>query len=249
MPAELLPSSKPTTPSTPIKDEDDVGPVVPLPESSAVLNIMLHAIYGMSCVLYSPAISTVVSAISALAKYGVSLEKYVASSAHLFQYLLSMSPASPVEVYACAAEHNLHELATQVSPHLLNFSLSNISDADAIKMGPIYLKKMFFLHLGRVDALKRLLLPPPAGHAPTRDCGYYEQQRLTRAWALASAYLAWDARPDLSTVTIESALGPLGQHLACDQCKAALQERIKQLIVQWALVKVRDSHTILHSSC
>jgi len=67
--------------------------------------------------------------------------------------------------------------------------------ADAI--GPIYLKRLFFLHFGRSDALRRVLLPPPNLHTPTTSCDFSDQKKLTRAWALASAYLAWDARPGM----------------------------------------------------
>ncbi|KAI0685020.1 hypothetical protein BC835DRAFT_1421675 [Cytidiella melzeri] len=218
-------------------DKDDIGPVIPVRESSEVLNVVLHAIYCMSCVLYNPSVSTLTEAVTAMAKYGVPMHKYLSLSSPLYQHLLSLSPASPMQVYACAAEHGLHELAVQVSSALLAFPLCNISDEDAARMGPVYLKKMFFQHLGRVDALKRLLLPPPEGHEPKPDCGFQEQKKLTRAWALASAYLAWDARPDLSTESIENALGPLGEHLGCDMCKLALSERVRQLVVQWALVK------------
>jgi hypothetical protein len=220
------------------EDKDDIGPVIPVPEHSAVLNVVLHGIYCISCVLYNPSIPTLTAGVAAMHKYGVPLHKYIYPSAPLYQQLLSHSPSSPIEVYACAAEYGLHDLAVQVSPHLLTFPLCNLSDEDARRIGPVYLKKMFFQHLGRVDALKRLLLPPPEGHAPTSDCGFFEQKKLTRAWALASAYLAWDARPDLSTGIIEGALSPLGEHLDCILCKTALRERVKQLVVQWALVKV-----------
>ena len=43
---------------------------------------------------------------------------------------------------------------------------------------------------------------------------------------------------DLSTIEIESALFSLNDHLACELCKQSLRDRIKQLIVQWAIVKV-----------
>ena len=38
---------------------------------------------------------------------------------------------------------------------------------------------------------------------------------------------------------MESALNPLGEHLSCDLCRQALKERIKNLVVQWSVVKVR----------
>jgi len=151
--------------------------------------------------------------------------------------LLSQAPLYPLDVYTVAAKHDLHDLAVSTSPHLLSFQLYTLTDEMAEAMGPKYLRKMFFLHIGRSDALKRLLLQPPHPHAPTPWCDFTDQKTLTRAWALASAYLAWDARPDLSTGFLESALSPLAEHLSCDLCKQGLNDRIQNLIVQWSVVK------------
>jgi hypothetical protein len=153
-------------------------------------------------------------------------------------------------------------MAVAVSSHLLSFPLATITDDVAERIGPVYLKRLFFLHFGRVDALKRLLLSPPHPHAPTAWCDFAEQKKITRAWALASAYLAWDARPgehrslrtpdicfihcfwaDLSTSAMESALSPLGEHLSCELCKRALKDRIINLLTQWSVVKVSPSHS------
>lgn len=38
---------------------------------------------------------------------------------------------------------------------------------------------------------------------------------------------------------MESALRPLSEHLTCELCQQALKDRIKNLIVQWSIVKVR----------
>lgn len=38
---------------------------------------------------------------------------------------------------------------------------------------------------------------------------------------------------------MESALRPLSEHITCDLCQQALKDRIKNLIVQWSIVKVR----------
>lgn len=172
----------------------DIGPVVSIPEPSAVLNVVLHTVYGMSCAHYSPSASTLLTATDALATYGVPPAKHAAPGTPLFELLLAHAPAAPLEFYALAGAHGLHALAVPVSAHLLGFPLVEISDEAAEKMGAIYLKRMVFLHLGRVDALKRLLLPPPPQHSATLECDYIEQKKVTRAWALASAYLAWDAR-------------------------------------------------------
>ncbi|PSR75020.1 hypothetical protein PHLCEN_2v9350 [Hermanssonia centrifuga] len=226
----------------PVKDKDDIGPIVPVADSSQVLNIVLHTFYDMSCAHYSPAIPTLLTAVDALAKYGVPLQKYAAPNTPLYQLLLSQAPAAPMDFYSLAAQYDLYDLAVPISSHLLAYPLFNLSDEHAAKMGPLYMKKLVFLHLGRVDALKRLLLPPPQQHPATTECDFIEQKKLTRAWALASAYLAWDARADLSTSAMESALCSLNDHLSCDLCKASLRERVKQLIIQWAVVKVRIEH-------
>ena len=173
----------------------DAEAIVPVSESSEVLNVVLHTIYNMCCSHYSPSIPTLSASIGSLKVYGIDLPLYISPSTPLFTLLLSHAPASPLEVYTLAAEHDLHEVAVSASPHLLSFSLPTLTDDIVQRIGPVYLKRLFFLHLGRSDALKRLLLPPPHPHAPTPDSDFTEQKKLTRAWALASAYLAWDARP------------------------------------------------------
>lgn len=169
--------------------------IISLPEPSAVLNVILHAIYDLSCAQYSPSFDVLSAAVEALKVYGVSLPKVLSPPSPLHNILLAHAPTSPLELYALAGSHDLYDLAVSTSPHLLSFSLPSLTDDMARKIGPVYLKKLFFLHLGRADALKRLLLPPPHPHAPTPACDFVEQKKLTRAWALASAYLAWDARP------------------------------------------------------
>ncbi|KAF8812388.1 hypothetical protein BYT27DRAFT_7132938 [Phlegmacium glaucopus] len=225
---ELLLSSQPS---------NDQDPVIRVPENSIVLNIVLHTVYDMSCIQYSPSFAALVTAVNRLPVYGFSQKKCIAPSTPLFSLLLSHAPSYPLELYALAASHDLYDVAVPTSSHLLSFPLASLTDDMAKLIGPIYLKRLFFLHFGRSDALKRVLLPPPHPHTPTAFCDFTEQKKLTRAWALASAYLAWDARPDLSTNAMESALRPLSEHLTCEQCQEALNNRIKNLVKQWSIVK------------
>lgn len=215
----------------------ELDPFVSLSEHSTVINVILHAAYEMSCAHYSPAFPTLCSAVDRLPFYGIPPKQRVAPSTPLFNLLLSYAPLFPLDLYTLAASHDLYDLAVATSSHLLSLPLFSITDEISEKIGPVYLKRLFFLHFGRSDALKRVLLPPPHPHPPTPWCDFAEQKKLTRAWALASAYLAWDARPDLSTSTMESALRPLAEHLTCEQCQTALRERIKNLVVQWSVVK------------
>jgi hypothetical protein len=223
-----------SAPAASTKENDSIASV---PDNSTVLNIILHAVYDMSCAHYSPPFPALISAVNRLPMYGISPKVRIVPSTPLFSLLLSHAPLFPIELYALAAAHDLYDLAVSTSSHLLSFPLATITDEMAEKIGPVYLKRLFFLHFGRSDALKRVLLPPPNPHAPTTLCDLTEQKKLTRAWALASAYLAWDARPDLSTSSMESALRPLADHLTCEYCQQSLRDRIKNLVGQWAIVK------------
>ena len=91
----------------------------------------------------------------------------------------------------------------------------------------------------RDDIVKRLLYTSPHPHGPTPECDFTEQKKLTRAWALASSYLLWEARPDLSGGAIESALKPLDAAMSCDLCKGTLEKRMKEVVIQWSMVQVR----------
>ncbi|KAI0306892.1 hypothetical protein B0F90DRAFT_1665257 [Multifurca ochricompacta] len=191
---------------------DEAGNILPLQHDSIVLNILLHTIYGMSAAHYAPGAGAVIATVESLEKYGLPVQTYLAPSSPLYPLILGTAPQAPIEFYAIAGAYDLHHLAIPISSFLLSYSLASLTDELAVKMGSLYLKRLFYLHLGRVEALKRLLLPPPQPHVPTPNCDFAEQKRLTRAWALASAYLAWDVRPDLSTHAIEAALRPLGDY-------------------------------------
>jgi len=152
----------------------------------------------MSAIHYAPSPEAVIAAAESLEKYGLSARTYLAPASPLSTLFLSTAPQVPIEFYAVAGAYDLIHLAIPISSFLLSYSLASLTDDLAVKMGPLYLKRLFFLHLGRVEALKRLLLPPPQPHVPTANCDITEQKKLTRAWALASAYLAWDVRPGKS---------------------------------------------------
>lgn len=173
----------------------DIDIILSVPEAAPVLNVLLHTVYEISCAQYCPTFEIMSAAVRAMVKYGMSIKKHISPSKPLFSLILSQAPLAPLEAYAIAAEHDLLELAVPISSHLLSCDLSMIDDDLALRVGPIYLRRLFFLHLGRIDALKRLLLPPPHPHPESDGCNFMEQKKLTRAWALAAAYLAWDARP------------------------------------------------------
>ena len=177
--------------------EDGSQTAIIVPEDSHVLNIVLHILYAIPCSHFCPPADVISKAVSALERYGVSVRSLTAPCTSLYNLILSRAPLYPIELYAISAEHDLYDLAVAISPHLMSFKLATLKDDIVTQIGPIYLKRLFFLHLGRNEALKNLLFIPPTLHGPTAQCDFTEQKKLTRAWALAAAYLAWNVRPGL----------------------------------------------------
>ncbi|KAJ8517627.1 hypothetical protein ONZ45_g5198 [Pleurotus djamor] len=235
-------------------------PIQPIPVHSATLNVLLHAVYNISCASFAPSTNTLIEAVDLLPSYGVAPVSCVYSHPNpqarlslsnptppslkspnpspLYSLLLSHAPLHPVSVYILAAHHSIEDLAIMSSQYLLSTPLHAISDHAAARMGAVYLKKLTFLLLGRVEALKRLLAQPPPLHAPTTVCGPFDQKKLARAWTLAVASLVWEATPDMPTSLIETSLKPLGIHLECHLCQYNLRDRVRDVTMQWLNVKV-----------
>lgn len=232
-------------PHTPRASTSGNDLVIAVPERSTVINLLLLAVYRMSCTQYMPSFEDLSETVGTLNIYGLQAEPYISPGSPLFDALLTHAPTQPLDLYAFAASRSFHELAVATSPHLLSFPLSSLSDEMAERIGPVYLKKLFFLHLGRTDALKQLLQAPPRLHVPTPSCGFEAQRELTRAWALASAYLTWDARPHIGASTIEAELRNLADHLSCELCKQSLRDRVHDLVEQWSAVRVSQAFSLL----
>ncbi|KAF9496337.1 hypothetical protein BDN71DRAFT_764850 [Pleurotus eryngii] len=230
-------------------EDADIMPSSPIPAKtillhSSTLNVILHAAYNTPCSQFAPSTDTLVEAIDLLPVYGIPPCSCIYSSSptsptpsQLYSLLLSHAPFYPLPIYTLAAHHGLEDLAIASSQYLLSTQFHMVSDYAAIRMGPIHLKRLAFLMLGRVEALKRLIVEPPPLHAPTGMCGGFEQKRLARAWTLAAASLVWDARPDLPTSLIEATLYPLGNHVDCHLCQYNLRDRIRDVTMRWSSVK------------
>ncbi|KAF8583449.1 hypothetical protein K439DRAFT_56447 [Ramaria rubella] len=201
--------------------------IVPVSNSSNILNIVLHTIYGLSCTHYFPSVPTISAGIPALKSYSFHLPTYVLPSSPFFT---SPSP-TPLKAPSRATPPS-------VSLYLLSFSLPMLTDDTTQRIGPIYLKHLFFLHLGCCDALKCLLLLPPHPHAPTPDCDFVEQTKAHTCLGAGICLPRLGRLAGHTGSTLESALTPLGARLWCKQCCEVLQERIRTLIVQWSVVKV-----------
>ncbi|TFK67354.1 hypothetical protein BDN72DRAFT_843213 [Pluteus cervinus] len=211
--------------------------IILIHETSPVLNVMLHILYGTSCAQHSPPFETLVDAVDHMPFYDISPATHITPSSHAYASLIAFAPIYPLQLYSLAGHHHLYDLAAPTSPHLLSYSLSSMSDETAERMGWLYLKRLFDLHADRLNALKEMLLSPPYPHEPTRECSFKDQSKLTRAWALVSAYLAWDARADLSTYNLQQAFGSLKNDLTCELCTTSLEGRVQGIVVKWATIR------------
>jgi hypothetical protein len=236
-------------------------PVVTLDDPSDVINVLLHAIYNMDMTHYAPTFNTLSSVLPAFQKYGYTpLHKFINPTSPLHSLYSTYAASRPIETYALAAQYDLSSLAKQASSSLLSFELSALTDDVCTQMGPLYLKKLFFLHLGRTERLKSLLSqsptlsPSPMSSSPrlptpptptftksltthTAPCDVIDRKRLLNTWNIATAQLARDAHADTSMATIEKTLGSIADEVVCEACKIAVRERIRALVVDWNTVK------------
>ena len=168
-----------------------------LPDESNLLNVILHEIYALSSVPFSPPFETLETAVHRLVHYyGVKPPVRLGPNMPLHSHLLSHAPLHPLEVYALASSFELEALAVASSSHLLSLRLLDMSDAIADRIGPVYLKRLYNLHLSRTNTLKEILLQAPLQlHGETKSCNFSDQQSLGRAWTLATAFLLVDATP------------------------------------------------------
>lgn len=188
-------------------------------ESADVLNIILHTAYNVSCAQYFPSFHDLTTAVKTLSRYGVDPKTILPNTA-LYAVLLSHAPMSSLDLYALAAHYDLYDLAVATSPHLLSLSLCTLTDEMATRIGPVYLRRLFFLHLGRADALRRVLRAPPHTHTPTSTCGPAEQKNLATAWALTASYLTWDPRPGRLSHCLVFARADIPNVRSLNQCYA-----------------------------
>ncbi|KAH9477870.1 hypothetical protein JR316_0010102 [Psilocybe cubensis] len=171
------------------------GAIIDIPESSAVLDVILHTLYHISCARHAPTIDDIEEAVYRMPVYGIDPKAHIVPANPLFDLLLSKAPLYPLRIYTLAGHFRAHELALKTSSHLLSYNLANLTDEISIRMGPIYLNKLMALHLNTVDSLKKIILQPPDPHGRSNLCGSDEQKALARAWALSASYLAWDSNP------------------------------------------------------
>lgn len=173
------------------------GPdILPLPESSVVVNVLLHTVYDIPCDQYSPSLAVLHATLRTLLKYDLPLHSYISRRSVVFD-LLAHVPTSPLEVYTIAAEYDIYELAADASARLISLDISSISDEMAARMGAAYFMRLCLLSQRHKDILRNLLLVPLAMHTHWDGGGGMEcaGAAVARAWSREVADLAWEATP------------------------------------------------------
>ncbi|KAH6911577.1 hypothetical protein BKA70DRAFT_1268143 [Coprinopsis sp. MPI-PUGE-AT-0042] len=213
--------------------------IVKLPDSSLTLSIIFHAIYNISCGPFSPSLDAISHAISRMTEYSLTPSSLIQAGTHLYVYLMAnYAPFSPLDVYVIAAKHRIEPLAVDVSSHLLGLNLSKITDDLASAMGSSYLRRLFFMHQGRMERLKKILIKPPSFHDDVvADCDNKKQAALKRQWALRVTSIVWEAKPDISPFAIQQNLRLAEGVTPCSQCQASWADRVKEVGTEWATVK------------
>ncbi|KAH9899899.1 hypothetical protein C8Q73DRAFT_787744 [Cubamyces lactineus] len=208
-----------------------------LPETSVVLSIVFHVIYGMSVLPHPPPLQSTEAALDALIKYGLSTAQLAAPTLPLYELVRSYAPYYPIEAYALAAHYHLEDLAVAISAHLLAYDVTRLSDELTVKMGPIYFARLVNLQRGRISALRNIVLRPPAMHPATPTCNADNQRELSRAWAFANAEIVWNVLPNISTYALESTFLQSAASVTCPDCQVMLRTRIQEVKTEWSSVK------------
>ncbi|KAL0569079.1 hypothetical protein V5O48_012896 [Marasmius crinis-equi] len=226
---------------------------------SSELDFMLQAIYDVpgNVVPALTDIHTLLRAVDHLPVFGISPSTRISPTSYLYQYLESCAPLYPFEIYALAAQYNIETLAITISAHTLALELSQISEDLSKRMGPTYLLRLFHLHGGRTEALKRLLAAELEHHKTTDHCDYNGQKRLTKGWSLAVASMLFSIKPGqyklclpnrrtltaasfpsqaTSNTIIRDAIMEYTSELTCPDCIKVRDTRLARVISEWTLV-------------
>ncbi|KAG9050876.1 hypothetical protein FS837_001530 [Tulasnella sp. UAMH 9824] len=209
--------------------------IIAVDETSEVLNILLHVTYNISAQKYGPRVDAISGALSALVKYGLPVPE---AGSEVWALLLRQAHEDPVRVYALGASYVMENVCIGASEHTLKVSLSSLSESQAVEIGPLYLRRLFFLHLGRVEALRRILRAAVEDHSPATSCSGEDRETLHRHWRAARAeILSKDLPQNTSEADMLSTLGPIFSSIVCIQCKEQLQRRVDAVIRDWGRIK------------
>jgi hypothetical protein len=197
----------------------DLSTPLPLPETSEVANVAFHMLYHLNFPCYFPILSLIVRALALLAIYGIDLPSALVPSNPFYNAVFCLGVKYPLDTFIVAAQFNLETLSIEISKHLLTTPLYAITGEMARTMGPLYFRRLVFLHVGRTERLKELMMQTPSLHDWTKDCYETDQKRLQQEWRALALAFGPHVGPDTSTSRLYSAFFPITQkETLCQEC-------------------------------
>lgn len=194
--------------------------------------------YHSSCTKYCPNLDDIEDTFNNLRRYGL-CEKVVDDRTGIAQALMDRAEQDPIRVYALAASQGLESVTVASSQLTLQTMFSEITEKNATLMGPIYLRRLFFLHAGLGEALKRIIRQVEAVHLSDPNCCTQETKRvLERRWQYAVGTLLLE--PKVQAVTpqaLASLLGSVRMAVPCAACRRVVEQRAVQAAASWAAVR------------
>ncbi|KAF9054732.1 hypothetical protein BJ165DRAFT_1440615 [Panaeolus papilionaceus] len=197
-------------------------------------NVIMHMLYNTSPAVHSPSLATLIGAIDRAILLDVNPKAYIVPNTPIFSLLEAYIPLHPLDIFIMAAHHSIPDLARQCSSHLLAIPITQLTDAQVERMGALYLKRLVSLHLSRILELKTILQKVPEFHPATDACTFPDQRAVSRAWALAAASIIYDASPDIAPRAIREPFEQMSEHMQCKDCKRALHDRLRDVLVRWS---------------
>jgi len=152
--------------------------------------------------------------------------------------LLKHAQASPIKVYALGAAFGLEYTCVAASQHSLQRPLDGITEADALIMGPIYIRRLYRLHANLGERIRELLGAPPSGHNANNRCGEVEQLRVSNAWRLVVADVLLQSCPQgITTNELRTLFLDIRKRTDCPQCSENIQKQVSIVVEGWDAVQ------------
>ena len=197
----------------------DLSTPLRIAETSEVANLAFHALYGLDPSSYVPTPAVLLRAFSMLVSYGVDPSLVLVPNDPFYNVVVGLGAKHPLQTYSMAAKFSIEALAVELSKHLLTTPLHSVTEDIAQAMGATYLRRLVFLHIGRTERLKELMMQLPTVHEPSTDCSENDQKRLQREWRASALALSWSADPAMTPSQLHQAFLPLAQKKnLCPKC-------------------------------
>lgn len=126
-----------SSPSRPTQVSSPSAPrFIAMDESAEIINLLLHAIYGISAERYYPSFETLSQLPAVLTHYGYAPDAFLGETSPMTRLLLNFTKENlAVEIYALAGAYDLEFVAQRASKACLGSPLTALTDSHIVRMG------------------------------------------------------------------------------------------------------------------